>query len=313
VILAPMAGITDLPFRELAWRLGAGAVVAEMTSADPNLWHTARSRERRVMPTGVRPRIVQVAGSDAGMISAAVRRAEASGAEVVDLNLGCPAKKVCKRLAGSALLADEPLVSRIFEAATAATDLPVTVKMRTGPTPEQRNGVSIALRAEAAGIAALAVHGRTRRCRFVGAVEYQTIAEIKASVSIPVFANGDIGSARRAREVLATTAADGVLIGRAALGAPWLPGDIAADLAGAPRRRSVLEMLEIAAWHVGRLHEFYGERRAVGIARKHVKGYMEGLGLGRERVQAFHRLETGAQQKDFVARLIDESGECAAA
>jgi tRNA-dihydrouridine synthase B len=309
-----MAGITDVPFRELAWELGAGAVVAEMTSADPRLWGTVQSQERRRMPQGVAPRIVQVAGSDPELVAAAARRAEEGGADIVDINFGCPAKKVCRRLAGSALLADEALVGRILDAAVAAVDVPVTVKMRTGPEPGRRNGVTIARRAEAAGVAALAVHGRTRSCRFVGAVEYHTIAAIKRAVSIPVLANGDIDSVASARRVCRITGADGVLIGRAALGAPWLPGDVARGLNGdGVRERSVCEVLEIARRHVERLHEFYGERRSVGIVRKHAKAYMEGLGLSRERIQAFNRLETEAAQRDFVARLVEDNGDIKAA
>ncbi|TDJ39773.1 MAG: tRNA dihydrouridine synthase DusB [Gammaproteobacteria bacterium] len=306
IVLAPMAGVTDLPFRELAWELGAGAVVTEMTSAKPELWDTALSRERRAMPRDAGPRIIQVAGSDAPMIGDAVRRAEQSGAEIVDINMGCPAKKVCRQLAGSALLADEALVGRILDAAVRATSLPVTLKMRTGSTPQQRNGVRIARLAEAAGVASLAVHGRTRSCRFVGRVEYQTIAEIKRAVSVPVFANGDIDSYASAVAVLRCTGADGLLIGRAALGAPWLPGDIAIGLAmgRAPVARGPVEVLGIAARHLQRLHEFYGERRALGIARKHVKSYLERLGLSRVRIQAFTRLETAVAQHDFVARLL---------
>ena len=316
IVLAPMAGITDLPFRELAWEFGAGAVVAEMTSARPELWDTALSRQRRAMSHATGPRIIQVAGGDPQMISDAVQRAEQSGAEIVDINMGCPAKKVCRRLAGSALLADEALVGRILDAAVRATSLPVTLKMRTGSTPDQRNGVSIARLAEAAGVASLAVHGRTRSCRFVGEVEYQTIAEIKRAVSLPVFANGDVDSFASAQAVLRRTGADGLLIGRAALGAPWLPGDIATGLAAgrAPRVRTPAEVFEIAALHLQRLHEFYGERRAVGIARKHVKGYMERLGLSRVRIQAFTRLETAIAQKDFMAReRVTASGEDQAA
>ena len=233
VVLAPMAGITDLPFRELVWELGAGLVVAEMTSVNPQLWSTRTSLLRRERGAG-RPRVVQIAGGDPQLVANAAALAAAAGAEIVDVNMGCPAKKVCNQAAGSALLRDEALVARILRAAVAAVTVPVTVKIRTGWAPDQRNGVTIARIAQDAGVASIAVHGRTRACRFVGAVEYDTIAAIKAAVTIPVFANGDISSAAQARAVLAHTRADGVLIGRAALGAPWLPGDIAAALAGAP-------------------------------------------------------------------------------
>lgn len=310
-----MAGFTDLPFRELAWALGAGAVVTEMTSANPELWDSPLSRRRRAMPDHAEPRIVQVAGGDPRTIADAVRRAADCGADIVDLNLGCPAKKVCRRLAGSALLGDESLVARILQAAVRASHVPVTVKMRTGPSPERRNGVAIARLAESAGVAGLAVHGRTRSCRFVGDVEYATIASIKRAVKIPVLANGDIDSVARAKEVLRITAADGLLIGRAAVGAPWLPGDIARGLASSAPvpDRTPCGVLDIVVRHVRHLHRFYGEPRAVGIARKHVKGYMETLGMSRERVRAFHELETAATQMDFIRGLVDESEHCEAA
>ncbi|MCX7063677.1 MAG: tRNA dihydrouridine synthase DusB, partial [Proteobacteria bacterium] len=227
VVLAPMAGVTDVPFRELVWNLGAGLVVAEMTSVNPLLWHTRTSRLRRETVAGARPHVVQIAGADPQWIAAAARREAEAGAEIIDVNMGCPAKKVCNQAAGSALLRDEALVERILRAAVDAVPIPVTVKIRTGWSPEQRNGVAIARIAEAVGVASIAVHGRTRACRFVGAVEFDTVAAIKAAVRIPVFANGDIDSVEEARRVMSQTGVDGVLIGRAALGAPWLPGDIA--------------------------------------------------------------------------------------
>ncbi len=305
IVLAPMAGVTDLPFRELAWELGAGLVVGEMTSANPNLWHTRLSVRRRTYTDGMGPRAVQIAGGDAAHLALAAQREEAAGADIIDINMGCPAKKVCDKAAGSSLLKDEALVAEILEAAVAAVQVPVTVKIRTGWSPDMRNGVRIARIAEQAGVVSIAVHGRTRACRFVGAVEYDTIAAIKAAVSIPVFANGDIVDLHSARAVLAHTAADGILIGRAALGAPWLPGDIARGLTSgvevAPR--SYTELLKIVSRHVARMHEFYGEDRAVGIVCKHVKRYMEQLGIARDSWHAFNQIETARAQRTFLAQL----------
>ena len=305
IVLAPMAGVTDVPFRELAWSLGAGVVVAEMTSVNPQLWDTRTSRLRRETVVGVRPRVVQIAGADPAWIAAAARREADAGADIIDVNMGCPAKKVCNRAAGSALLRDEALVDRILRTAVNAVDVPVTVKIRTGWSPDRRNGVAIARIAEAAGIASIAVHGRTRACRFVGAVEYDTVAAIKAAVSIPVFANGDIGDVVHARRVLAHTKADGLLIGRAALGAPWLPGDIADALAtGRPQRvRKAADVLPIAARHLAHLHAFYGDEHGVRIARKHVKAYLQRIDLDAETIRCFNALEGADEQRRFVDDL----------
>jgi tRNA-dihydrouridine synthase B len=300
-----MAGVTDVPFRELAWDLGAGLVVAEMTSANPQLWETRTSRLRREAVVGARPRMVQIAGADPEWIAAAAKREADDGAEIVDVNMGCPAKKVCNQAAGSALLRDEALVARILHAAVQAVSVPVTVKIRTGWSPDQRNGVTIARIAEEAGVASIAVHGRTRACRFMGAAEYQTIAAIKAAVRIPVFANGDITDAEHARRVLRYTGADGVLIGRAALGAPWLPGDIAQALSSGrpPRIRSNAEVLAIAERHVAHVHDFYGAEQGVRIARKHAKAYLQGLAIDPLQIRAFTDLATPRGQLSFLGGL----------
>ena len=304
VVLAPMAGITDVPFRELVWKLGAGLVVAEMTSANPELWNTRTSRLRREALVGVRPRVVQIAGADPSWVAEAAQREADAGADIVDVNMGCPAKKVCNQAAGSALLRDETLVARILSAAVAAVSVPVTVKIRTGWSPERRNGVAIARIAQDAGVASIAVHGRTRACRFVGDVEYETIAAIKAAVTIPVFANGDITCVDDARRVLAATGADGVLIGRAALGAPWLPGDVAEALAGrSPRARSTDEIFGIIVAHLLHMHAFYGEEHGVRMARKHVKAYLQRLQIDADRIRAFNALETACDQLRFFDRL----------
>jgi tRNA-dihydrouridine synthase B len=298
-----MAGITDVPFRELVWQLGAGLVVAEMTSANPELWNTRTSKLRREALVGVRPRVVQIAGADPSWVAAAARREADAGADIIDVNMGCPAKKVCNQAAGSALLRDETLVARILAAAVAAVSVPVTVKIRTGWSPERRNGVAIARIAQDAGVASIAVHGRTRACRFVGDVEYETIAAIKAAVTIPVFANGDITCVEDARRVLSKTGADGVLIGRAALGAPWLPGDVAEALGGgSPRTRSTDEIFRIIVAHLLHMHAFYGEEHGVRMARKHVKAYLQRLQIDADRIRAFNALDTAFDQ----LRYFDE-------
>ena len=220
--LAPMAGVTDLPFRRLCRRMGAALAAGEMLSADPRLWDTEQSRRRRDHSGEPGPRVVQIAGGDPQAMADAARRNADAGAEVIDINMGCPAKRVCNKEAGSALLRDESLVAAILEATVRAVDVPVTLKIRTGWDPSARNGVAVARIAEQAGIEALAVHGRTRACRFEGAAEYATIAAIKQAVRIPVIANGDIGSAEQAARVIAATGADGVMIGRAAQGRPWI-------------------------------------------------------------------------------------------
>lgn len=310
VLLAPMAGITDAPFRELAWRFGAGYVVGEMISARDDLWNSHKSRLRRRIAAGPGPHAVQIAGGDPQSVAASARRHWRSGADIVDLNFGCPAKKVCRKSAGSQLLRDPDLVVRIVREVVAAVDIPVTVKMRTGWCRASRNGVDIARRIEDAGVAALAVHGRTRECRFLGTAEHDTVAEIKARVAIPVFANGDIGSSLDAGEVMRQTGCDGVMIGRAALGQPWLLGDIANDR---QCRRGVAERLETMAGHVRALHEFYGEP-GVRIARKHVQWYLQRLAQefatqAEPEAEAswvavgkrFNRLEEAGAQLDYIS------------
>jgi tRNA-dihydrouridine synthase B len=247
--------------------------------------------------------------------AAAVKREADDGAEIVDVNMGCPAKKVCNQAAGSALLRDEALVARILRAAVEAVTVPVTVKIRTGWSPDQRNAVTVARIAQDVGIASIAVHGRTRACRFMGAAEYDTIAAVKASVRIPVFANGDITSVEQARRVLAHTGADGLLIGRAALGAPWLPGDIAEALSTGrpPRTRSRAEVLSIAERHVTHIHDFYGAEQGVRIARKHVKAYLQRIAVDALQISAFNELETPRDQTSFLRECADADARMRAA
>ena len=299
-----MAGITDVPFRALAWRYGAGHVVSEMVTSKSELWHTAKSRLRRQTAAGVTPVAVQIAGADPETIAEAAIRHHEEGAEIIDINFGCPAKKVCRKAAGSALLGDEALVKDIISAAVAAVPVPVTIKMRTGLRPDARNGVEIARIAEGEGVAAIAVHGRTRACRFEGAVELDTIARIKAAVRVPVFANGEIGDAATAMRVLETTGADGVMIGRAALGAPWLPGQIA----GVTGPLSLAEKLDVIREHLKAGHAFYGTS-GVKIMRKHVQWYLQKLNdfaaleSRQSLIREFNRLGEASAQAEFLDGL----------
>ncbi len=276
VILAPMAGVTDRPFRQLCRRLGAGWVVGEMVTADPSLWHTRKSQLRMDHRGEPDPRVVQIAGGDAEMLAQAARLNVDLGAQIIDINMGCPAKKVCNKAAGSALLRDEALVAEILDAVVSAVDIPVTLKIRTGWCAESNNGLRIARLAEAAGIQALAVHGRHRQQRYTGLAEYDTIAEIKSHLSIPVIANGDITSPEKAAEVLAYTGADAVMVGRGAQGNPWIFQQISHYLQHGERLAlpSLTERRQVLQEHVVALHEFYGSTMGVRIARKHVGWYI---------------------------------------
>ena len=275
--LAPMAGITDRPFRMLCRRFGAGVAASEMVTSDVRLWHTAKS-QRRMDHTGEpEPRVVQIAGGDvAAMVEAAQLNADA-GAQIIDINMGCPAKKVCNKAAGSALLRDEVLVAQILATVVKSVDVPVTLKMRTGWEPANRNGVAIARIAAEAGIAALAVHGRTRADHYQGAAEYQTIRAIKAAVHIPVFANGDIDSGAKARAVLEETGADGLMIGRAAQGRPWIFDQLQHFLRTGEQLAppAHVEVRDIMLAHLEQLYAFYGEHAGVRVARKHLGWYRD--------------------------------------
>lgn len=272
-----MAGVTDRPFRILCRQWGAGLAASEMLSSDSRLWNSPKSQRRRDHAGEPEPRVVQLAGADPQALAEAARMNVDLGAQIIDLNMGCPAKKVCGKLCGSALLREEPLVSQILDAVVSAVDVPVTLKIRTGWDRNNRNGVRIARIAEASGVAALAVHGRTRADFYEGEAEYETIRCIKEAVSIPIFANGDIGSAQKAREVLDFTGADGVMLGRASHGAPWIFRSVNTFLdAGitAPAL-SRAEVRDIILAHLGSLYTFYGEDSGVRIARKHLGWYCE--------------------------------------
>ena len=277
VVLAPMAGVSDRPFRLLCRDLGASAAVSEMVTSDMRLWHTAKSRHRLDHRGEPEPRIVQLLGNDPDALAEAAQENVARGADVIDLNLGCPAKKVCEKAAGSALLADEPLVERLLAALTASVRVPVTLKMRLGVDRDRLNAVRIAQIAEANGIAMISVHGRTRACGYRGAVDYAAIARVVRAVGIPVLANGDIASLGTARAVLAQTGAAGVMIGRGAHGQPWLPGQIRAALAGKPVPPAPAgpALGQLIAAHVAALHSLYGPEHGVCIARKHIGWYLQ--------------------------------------
>jgi len=301
-VLAPMAGVTDRPFRLLCRRLGAGLAVSEMLSSHPQLRETPLSRRRRDHSGEPAPQAVQIAGSDPRQLADFARYNADQGAQIIDINMGCPAKKVCGVSAGSALLRDEPRVARILEAVVAAVAVPVTLKIRTGWSRELRNGVAIARLAEAAGVRALAVHGRTRADGYAGRAEYDTLRDIKAAVRIPVMANGDITTAEQARDVLAHTGADAVMIGRGAQGNPWLFREIAHYLAHGrrPPPPSYGEIGDTVVEHLLNLHDFYGERDGVRIARKHLRGYLKTLPGAQVLWQVVNRVESAARQIDLV-------------
>ncbi|GIX31485.1 MAG: tRNA-dihydrouridine synthase B [Porticoccaceae bacterium] len=311
-VLAPMAGVTDRPFRALCRRFGAGYAVAEMVTANTALWQSRKSRTRLPARDELEPRVVQIAGGDPELLAAAAKAAVARGAQIVDINMGCPAKKVCRRQAGSALLSDERLVARILRAVVAAVAVPVTLKMRTGPDPQHRNGPTIARIAEDCGVALLAVHGRTRACRFAGRAEYDTIAEIVARVRIPVLANGDIDSPAQAARVLAHTGAAGVMIGRGACGNPWIFRALAAylDTGRAPPPPSREEWLAVVREHLAAIHHHYGEPLGVGMARKHVGFYLERLPGGTAARRAFNALPNARAQAEFLQRLPTSLWPC---
>lgn len=309
--LAPMAGVTDLPFRNLCRRLGAGMAATEMITSDTSLWKTRKTMRRMDHSGEPEPRIVQIAGGDPSMIAEAARLNVERGAQIIDINLGCPAKKVCKKAAGSALLKNEPLVKAILEAAVDAVEVPVTLKMRTGWSPEQRNGVSVARIAEAAGIAALAVHGRTRECKFKGTAEFDTIKDIVNEVSIPVMANGDIDSADSARAALAHTGAAGVMIGRAAQGQPWIFQHILNGLDAPSEEFSnpgddIRFVRDIMLGHLEALYAFYGDEHGVRIARKHLTWYLHQRPSATTYLHNLVRCESAAEQAKLVARYFKD-------
>jgi tRNA-dihydrouridine synthase B len=307
--LAPMVGVTDRFFRQLCRSLGAGYTVSEMLAANPALRETRKARLRGDFAGEPSPVAVQIAGSEPKWMADAARYNVERGAEIIDINMGCPAKKVCKKLAGSALLSHPHQVRAILSAVVAAVEVPVTLKIRTGPNPLDRNGVEIARMAEAEGIRALAVHGRTRADRFKGEAEYDTIRDICASVSIPVFANGDIGSAEKAAFVLQYTGADGLMVGRAAQGNPWIFREIRTYLASGrlPLPPSAGEVHRVMRAHMRQLHEAYGEETGVRVARKHIVWYLDGRADAAATRRRLMRAESAAEQFNLLAAYFEQS------
>ena len=302
-VLAPMAGVTDLPFRKICRDMGAGLAVCEMVNANSELWETEKSQLRFTYDGEVSPVSAQIVGYDPEMMADAARFSVDSGAEIIDINMGCPAKKVCKKAAGSALLQDEPLVIEILKAVVAAVDVPVTLKIRTGWDRENKNGVKIAKLAEAIGIQALAVHGRTREDRFLGEAEYDTIAKVKEAVSIPVIANADIDSIEKAQAVLNHTKADAVMIGRAALGNPWLFRSLKEGEIYLP---SISEQMNIATEHIAALHEFYGPEKGIRVARKHILWYLGDREIPAEWRSAMLREVIPKRQIEWISRIFSD-------
>jgi tRNA-dihydrouridine synthase B len=309
LFVAPMAGITDRPFRRLARRFGAALASSEMVSARPELRESRKTRLRLDHSGEAGPISVQIAGADPAMLADAARHNVALGAQIIDINMGCPAKKVCNALAGSALLEDEALVARILEAVTHAVPVPVTLKIRTGPAPSRRNALRIARIAEQAGVQMLAIHGRTRACAFGGQAEYDTIAEVKSQLSIPVIANGDVQTPEQAKQVLEETGADGLMIGRAAQGRPWVFREVAHYLAEGSRLPppTLREVRDVLLEHLEGLYALYGEEQGARVARKHIGWTVRELAGGeRFRIEVVRIAAAPAQHcavNDYFASL----------
>jgi tRNA-dihydrouridine synthase B len=308
LILAPMAGVTDRPFRQMCKRLGAGLVVSEMLSSNPKVWNTDKSKQRMDHSGESGIRSVQIAGADPQLMAQAAQFNVKNGAQIIDINMGCPAKKVNKKMAGSALLQDPLLVEDIVKAVVKAVDVPVTLKIRTGWNTDNRNGVTIAKIAEDNGIQSLAVHGRTRACMYKGDAEFDTIRAIKQAVSIPVVANGDITCVNKAKQVLKYTQADALMIGRGAQGNPWIFREINhylqyGEMLPAPE---LVEIRAVLLEHVGNVHQFYGELKGARLARKHVGWYLADHDMDRQFRTKFNVIEDAQQQLDSLNQYFDK-------
>lgn len=312
LIVAPMAGVTDRPFRQLCKIMGAGMAVSEMVSSNSLLWGSKKTQRRADHEGEVSPISVQIAGADPKMLAAAARYNVDNGAQIIDINMGCPAKKICNVMAGSALLQDEKLVEKIIDAVVKAVDIPVTLKIRTGWDKQHKNALAIAHIAENSGIQALAIHGRTRACAYTGTAEYDTIAAVKAATKIPIIANGDITTPEKAKYILAYTKADAVMIGRAAQGRPWIFREINHYLATDQHLQppEVAEIHRVLINHLHDLYDFYGEYSGVRIARKHISWYTKGLVGSASFRQSMNQLQTTEQQivetNKFFSKLAEE-------
>jgi len=311
LIVAPMAGVTDRPFRQLCKAMGAGMAVSEMVASNSLLWGSEKTIRRGNHEGEVEPKVIQIAGSEPAMMAEAAKYNVDKGAQIVDINMGCPAKKICNVAAGSALLKDEPLVARIVEAVVKAVDVPVTLKFRTGWSKENRNALVIARIAEESGIAAIALHGRTRACMYTGEAEYDTIRAVKAAVSIPVTANGDIDSPEKAKFVLDYTGADAVMIGRAAQGRPWIFREIDHYLKTGEKLAppEVAEIRDVLLGHLDDLYAFYGAERGSRVARKHIAWYTKGLKNSASFRARMNQLQTSREQLEAVRGFFDGLAE----
>lgn len=308
LIVAPMAGVTDRPFRMLCKRMGAGMAVSEMVASNSLLYGSEKTKRRANHEGEVDPISVQIVGADPGMLAQAARYNVDRGAQIIDINMGCPAKKICNVMAGSALLQNEPLVARLLEAVVGAVQVPVTLKIRTGWDKSNRNALRIARIAECAGIQALAIHGRTRACGYTGEAEYETIAAVKAEVSIPIIANGDIDTPEKARQVLEYSGADGVMVGRAAQGRPWLFREIEHFLKYGTHLPvpDVTEIHRVLVDHVHELYGFYGEHSGVRVARKHISWYTRGMSGSAKFRHGMNQLDSVTEQLAAVDEFFAE-------
>ena len=311
VFVAPMAGVTDRPFRQLCKRMGAGYAVSEMAASNPQLWHTDKSTRRLNHAGESAPIAVQIAGADPQMLAHAAAFNVDKGAQIIDINMGCPAKKVCSTAAGSALLRDEPLVQKILESVVRAVDVPVTLKFRTGWSREQKNALTIAKMAQDCGIQMLTLHGRTRADGYKGEAEYDTIRAVKQAVQIPVVANGDVISPQKAKFVLEATGADAVMVGRAAQGRPWIFRAIVAYLRDGRliNPPTVAEAKSVLLAHLQHHYDFYGEFMGVRTARKHIGWYVTPLRGGEAFRQRMNALDETTMQLQAVADFFDELAE----
>ena len=311
LVVAPMAGVTDRPFRLLCRSLGAGLAVSEMVASNSLLWGSEKTKRRANHDGEPEPKSVQIVGADPAMLAAAAKVNVANGAQLIDINMGCPAKKICNVMAGSALLRDEALVARLLESVVQAVDVPVTLKIRTGWDSSSRNGVAIARLAEQCGIQALSVHGRTRADAFMGEAEYDTIAAIKAAVTIPVIANGDIDSPEKAKQVLAHTGVDGLMIGRAAQGRPWIFREIEHFLKTGEKlpEPGPREVRAILLGHLENLYAFYGEHLGVRVARKHISWYSKGCVGGGAFRQAINQVESSTSQRSMIDEFFAQQAD----
>lgn len=310
LIVAPMAGVTDRPFRQLCKSMGAGMAVSEMVSSNSLLWGSDKTRRRANHEGEVDPISVQIAGADPRMMADAARYNVDHGAQIIDINMGCPAKKICNVMAGSALLQNEELVGRILDAVVAAVNVPVTLKIRTGWDKDSRNALRIAKIAEHAGIHALAIHGRTRACGYSGQAEYETIAAVKANIAIPVIANGDITTPEKAKFVLEKTGVDALMIGRAAQGRPWIFREIThyLETGNFLPQPEVSEIHAVLIAHLQDLFGFYGEVTGVRVARKHISWYTKGLAGSAAFRHSMNQLQSGPEQIAHIDRFFSELG-----